>query len=140
MRAATDLLGDARPSILFITEDGDDHTPIKQNLRRQGYLVLMAVCLEDAIEWTRGGNVHADVVLIDLTRKTTEETLNAGRLVRRHAKYDGRTPLVVMAEKYGKDVEGTDVNVEGNDWVLYLGEEYDQLSNLLARLTVRKAA
>jgi hypothetical protein len=40
-----------------------------------------------------------------------------------------------MAEKYGKDVEGTEVNVEGNDWIFYLGEEPDRLRNLLVRLT-----
>jgi hypothetical protein len=39
-----------------------------------------------------------------------------------------------MAEKYNKDVEGTDVNVEGNDWIHYLGEEPKQLQNLLACL------
>jgi hypothetical protein len=40
-----------------------------------------------------------------------------------------------MAEKYGKDVEGTDENVGGNDWIFYLGEELGQLRNLLNRLT-----
>jgi len=40
-----------------------------------------------------------------------------------------------MPEEYGKDVEGTEVNVEGNDWIFYLGEEPDQLKNFLARLT-----
>jgi hypothetical protein len=38
-----------------------------------------------------------------------------------------------MAEKYGADLEGTDVNVESNDWITYL-EDHDQLKNLLARL------
>jgi hypothetical protein len=38
-----------------------------------------------------------------------------------------------MAEKYGKDLEGTDVNVSGNDWITY-PEDHDQLRNLLARL------
>ena len=41
---------------------------------------------------------------------------------------------VVMPEKYGKDVEGTEVNVEGNDWIFYLGEEPGQLRNLLSCL------
>lgn len=58
-----------------------------------------------------------------------------GRRIREHAKYDGHTPLVVMAEKFGAEVEGTEVNVGGNDWILYLGEEPDQLKRLLARLT-----
>ena len=82
-----------------------------------------------------GGYVHADLLLLDLVRRATEEALAAGRQVRRRAKYDGQTPLVVMAEKYGADVEGTEVNVEDNDWVFYLGDEPDQLSNLLRRLT-----
>ena len=39
-----------------------------------------------------------------------------------------------MPDKYDKDVEGADVNVEGNDWILYLGEEPYQLRNLPRRL------
>jgi hypothetical protein len=73
-------------------------------------------------------------VLVNLVRKPVDELLRVGRKVREHAKYDGNTPLVVMPEKYSKEVEGTDVNIEGNDWVHYLGEDLDQLQNLLARL------
>jgi hypothetical protein len=96
--------------------------------------VLAACSVEDAADWMGGGYVHADLVLLDLVRRTTEESLAAGRQVRQHAKYDGQTPLVVMAERYGPDVEGTEANVEGNDWVFYLGDEPDQLNNLLRRL------
>jgi hypothetical protein len=39
-----------------------------------------------------------------------------------------------MPEKYDKEVEGTDINVKDNDRIHYLGEEPDQLKNLLARL------
>jgi hypothetical protein len=73
-------------------------------------------------------------VLVNLVGKSVDEALQIGRKVRTHARYDGHTPLVVMPEKYGKEVEGTDVNVEGNGWIHYLGEETDQLQNLLARL------
>lgn len=65
--------------------------------------------------------------------------MSLGRRVREHAKYNGHTPLIVMPEKYGKDVEGTEVNVGGNDWVFYLGEEPGQLRNILARLLPRPA-
>jgi hypothetical protein len=65
--------------------------------------------------------VAADLVLVNLVGKTAEEVLTVGRHVREHAEFDGHTPLVVMPEKYGKDVEGTEANVEGNDWVFYLG-------------------
>lgn len=96
--------------------------------------MLLAVETEDAYAWMFGGYVHADIVLIDLMGKTTKEALSIGREVRQHAKYNGHTPLVVMAEKYRKDMDGTDVNVEGNDWIHYLGEDPKQLQNLLARL------
>jgi hypothetical protein len=90
--------------------------------------------MEDATDWMGGGYVHADLVLLDLVRRTTEATVGEGRRIREQAKYGGKTPLVVMAEKYGKDVEGTEVNVKDNDWIFYLGEEADQLRNLLARI------
>lgn len=134
MQAATDSNKDTRPTVLFIGEDDDNHPLLKNNLRSQGYRVLMSFCVLDAEEWMVGGYVHADLVLLDLVGQTTDESLVAGRGVRDHAKYNGHTPLVVMAEKYGKDVEGTDVNVGANDWVFYLGEEPGQLRKLLARL------
>lgn len=135
MQAAADAPEDTRPTVLFIEEDDDAHPLLKHGLRSRGYRVLMAVCVEDATEWMGCGHVRADLVLLDLVRKTTDEALSLGRRVRERAKCNGRTPpLVVMAENYGKDVEGQEVNVGGNDWILYLGEEPDQLKNLLARL------
>jgi CheY-like chemotaxis protein len=105
------------------------------NLRRDGYRVVIAIDEEDALERVGGGHVGADLVLIDLVHKTTDEALGVGRRIRQHAEHDGQTPLVVMAEKYGKEVEGTEENVAGNDWVFYLGEEPGQLKDFLARLT-----
>jgi PleD family two-component response regulator len=107
---------------------------LRDNLKRNGYLVLLAVDEEDAISRVSGGHVRADLILINLVGTSVENTLQIGRRIREHAKFDGTTPLVVMAEKYGKDVEGTDVNVDGNDWVFYLGEESGQLQHLLQRL------
>jgi CheY-like chemotaxis protein len=123
-----------RPTILFIEEDEETRVVLKANLVRYGYRVCVALDAEDAIERIGGGQLNADLILINLVGKSVEDTLQTGRRIREHAKFDGHTPLVVMAEKYGKDVEGTDVNVEGNDWIHYLGEETDQLKNLLARL------
>jgi DNA-binding response OmpR family regulator len=119
---------------IFLVEEDDDTRPIlKHNLQTDGYRVLVALNEEDALERVNGNGAYADLVLVNLVGKSTEEVLAAGRRIRTHAKYDGHTPLVVMAEKYGADVEGTDVNVGSNDWVTYL-EDHDQLKNLLARL------
>jgi hypothetical protein len=97
--------------------------------------VLLALDEGDAMSRVGDGQVNADLVLINLVGKSVEDTLEIGKRIHKHAKFDGMTPLVVMAEKYGKDVEGTNVNVGGNDWIFYLGEHLDQLRNLLRRLT-----
>ena len=125
----------SRATILLVGEDDETRRLIKQNLQRDGYRVSPAEDVEDALGRVGGGAGPADLILLDLVGKTTEEAIQAGGRIREHAKYDGQTPLVVMAEKYGADVEGTEINVGGNDWVLYLGEEADQLRDLLARLT-----
>jgi CheY-like chemotaxis protein len=121
-------------TILPIEEDDETRPLLAQNLRGYGYRVVVALDEEDALERVGGGGVPADLVLVNLVGKAAGEVLAVGRRVREHAKYDGHTPLVVMPEKYDKGVEGTEVNVEGNDWVFYLGEEPGQLRNLIARL------
>ena len=123
-----------QPTIFLIEEDEETRRPLVNNLRSYGYRVIVAVDGEDALERVGGGHVRADLVLVNLIGKSAEEVLSLGRRVREHVKYDGHTPLVVMPEKYGKDVEGKNVKAGGNDWVLYLGEKPDQLRKLLARL------
>jgi len=120
--------------IIFLVENDDDTRPVlRENLQTEGYRVLLALDEEDALERVNDGGARADLVLVNLVGKSPKDAVNVGRRIREHAKYDGHTPLVVMAEKYGEDLEGTDVNVSGNDWITYL-EDHEQLKNLLARL------
>jgi DNA-binding response OmpR family regulator len=131
-------MGDGLQKTIFLLEEDDDtRRALVGNLRADGYRVIVALDEEDALERVGGGGARADLLLVNLVGKSVEQALDVGRRVREHARYDGHTPLVVMPEKYGKDVEGTEVNVEGNDWIFYLGEEPHQLRNLLARLTPR---
>jgi CheY-like chemotaxis protein len=123
-----------QPTIFLIEEDEETRRPLVQNLRGYGYRVVVAADEQDALEMVGGEGLDADLVLVNLVEKSAEEVLRVGRRVLEHAKHDGHTPLVVMPEKYGKDVEGTNVNVAGNEWILYLGEEAYQLRNLIARL------
>ncbi|MDT5061442.1 MAG: hypothetical protein QOH63_1901 [Acidobacteriota bacterium] len=125
-----------RPTIFLIEEDDDTRPLMKQNLERLGYQVLLALDEEDAMQRVGGGQIDVDLVLINLVGKTANEVLEIGKRICKHAKFDGHTPLVIVAEKYGKDVEGTNVNVGENDWITYL-EDPDQLQNLLARLLPR---
>jgi len=124
----------SQPTIFLVEEDNDTRPILKRNLQTYGYRVLLALDEEDALQRVGDGLLQADLLLVNLVGKTTDEVLQIGRRIREHAKHDGQTPLVVMAEKYGVDVEGTDVNVAGNDWITYL-EEPGQLRNLLHRLT-----
>ena len=125
--------GENRRTILLVEEDDETRRLLKANLQAEGYRVLLALDEEDAFDRVGGGGAEADLVLVNLVSKAPEEALAAGRRIREHARYDGRTPLIVMAEKYGEDMEGTDVNVGGNDWITY-PEDHDQLRDLIARL------
>lgn len=123
--------------IIFLVEEDNETRPLlKDNLQRYGYRVIVALNEEDALERVEAGHIQADLVLINLVGETPEEILHIGRRIREHAKYNGHTPLIVLAEKYGADLEGTNVNVSNNDWIIY-PEEAEQLEHLLARLISR---
>jgi len=98
-----------QPTILLVENDEETRRPLVRNLRGYGYRVVVAVDEEDAQE--RAGGVEADLVLVNLVGMTAEEVLAAGRRVREHARNDGRTPLVVMPEKYARELEDAEVNV-----------------------------
>ncbi len=123
-----------QPTIFLIEEDDDTRAVLKQSLSRYGYRLSVAIDEEDALDRVSNGPMSADLVLINLVGKSVEDTLQMGRRIREQAKFDGNTPLIVMAEKYGKHLEGTDGKVGGNDWIFYLGEDPEQLQNLLRRL------
>ena len=123
-----------QPTIFLVEEDDDARAVLRDSLTRYGYRVSVAIDEEDALDRVING-LSANLLLIDVVGKSVEDTLQMGRRIREQAKLDGNTPLIVMAEKYGKDLEGTDENAGGNDWIFYLGEEPEQLQNLLHRLT-----
>jgi DNA-binding response OmpR family regulator len=122
-----------RHTIFLVEEDDETRHVLRANLQDEGYRVLPAVDEEDALDRVGDGGPRADLLLINLVGKTPEAALAVGRRIRARAEYDGHTPLVVMAEKFGPDVAGTDVNMGGNDWITY-PEDHDQLRKLLARL------
>ena len=121
-------------TILLIEEDDDARPIIRHNLRRAGYEVLVAVDEASALDWLAAGHARADLILVNLIGKTTEESLAAARRVRQLDAPDGSTPIVVIAEKYGDGLEGTDVREGEGEWVTYM-QDSAQLQDLLSRLT-----
>ena len=120
--------------ILLIEEDDDARPVIRHNLRRAGFDVLVAVDEQTALDWLSAGDARADIILVNLVGKTTDEAFDAARRVKRRSALDGSTPVVVIAEKYGDGLEGQDVPAGEGEWVSYM-EDSTQLHELLARLT-----
>lgn len=121
-------------TILLIEEDDDARPVIRQSLHRAGFDVLVAVDEASARDWLQAGHARADLILVNLVGRTTEEAFAAARRVRRLNALDGSTPVVVIAEKYGGDLEGTDVREGEGEWVTYM-QDSAQLHQLITRLT-----
>jgi CheY-like chemotaxis protein len=123
-----------QPLTIFLVEEDDDTRPIlKRNLREQGYHVIVALDEEDALERVEGGRTDYRLLLVNVVGVRPEEALESARRIQRRAEKDSEAPIVVIAEKYGKEMEGKDVAVGENEYVTY-PEDGDQLHQLLARL------
>ena len=125
----------ARQPIIFLIEEDDDARPIlRSNLQRDGYRVLLALDQEDALDRVSGGRLSADLILVNLLGKVPEESLLIGQHIREMGEFAANTPLVILAEKYGADLEGQDVQMNDADWITY-PEDHEQLQRLLNGLT-----
>ncbi len=121
------------PTILLVEEDDEVRPVLSQNLRHQGYHVVVALDEADAIERTKGGSFCPDVILLNQVGRSIEEYTVMGQRICESAGIGSRTPIIVMAEQYGADMEGKDVQVDEAEYVTYL-EDGQQLMNLLHRL------
>ncbi|KAB8320636.1 hypothetical protein SD81_003455 [Tolypothrix campylonemoides VB511288] len=124
---------DAPPTILMMELDDDTRPLLKLNLSNWGYRVISALQEEDAIALARGACDRPDLILLNQVNLPIDEVLNMRRRIRQGAELKSSTPIVVMAEQYGEDVEGKDVKVGESEYVTYL-EDGQQLMNLLHRL------
>ncbi len=121
------------PTILMIELDDDTRPLLKRNLHNRGYRVIVALEEEDAIALARGVRDCPDLILINQVNLSIDDFLSMGQRIRQGAGLSSRTPIVVMAEQYGEDMEGKDVQVGESEYVTYL-EDGEQLRSLLYRL------
>src|SRR5919202_3136512 len=124
---------DTPPTILLVESDDETRSLLRYNLRNRGYRVIVALDEEDAIERTRDGHECPDLILLSQYLLPLDEFINMGRRIRQDAGFPSGTPLVVMADQYGPDMEGKDVRVGDSEYVTYL-EDGEQLMNLLYRI------
>lgn len=123
---------ETRRTILYVEDDNDTRPGIKRLLNANGYRVVVANDEDEIMERARDGRIHANLLLIDLGMPPGD-ALDAGRRIRLAALLDGESPLIVIAFRYGADMEGQDVNVGERDWVTYL-QDAEQLERLVKRL------
>jgi len=124
---------DAPPTILMIELDDDTRPILKLNLGNWGFHVISALQEEDAIALARGVRDCPNLILLNQLDLPIDESINIGRRICQKAELPISTPIVVMAEQYGEDMEGKDVKVGESEYVTYL-EDGEQLMNLLHRL------
>lgn len=124
---------DTLPIILLIEQDDETRPLIKHNLQIKGYRAIVALDEEDAIErkWDECG--YPALILLNQVNLSVDEFVDMGRRIRQSAGFPILTPIVVIAERFGADMEGKDVLVGESDYVTY-PEDAQQLINLLHRL------
>ncbi|MBD1809679.1 hypothetical protein H6F98_30140 [Microcoleus sp. FACHB-SPT15] len=121
------------PTILLVEEDDEVRPLLSQNLRNQGYHVVVALNEADAIERTKGGSFCPDLILLNQVGQSIQEYAAMGQRICKSTGIANHTLIIVMAERYGADMEGKDVQVDEAEYVTYL-EDGQQLTNLLHRL------
>ena len=121
------------PVILLVEPDDNVRPVLRNNLLNWGYAVILALDGADAIQRTRGGREHIDLILINQFNQSVEQCIALGQQIRQSALLPHHTPIVVMAEQYGAELEGQNDDMGGGVYVTYL-EDGQQLQDLLYRL------
>ncbi|MDZ8240620.1 MAG: hypothetical protein RMZ69_26290 [Nostoc sp. ChiQUE01a] len=119
---------------IFVLESDDDVRPVlKHNLQNWGYEVIMTLDEQDAIQRIQRVREHFDLILLNQTGKLIDELMAIGQQIRQSTELDSRTPIIVMAEDYGEDLEGQNIQMGENEYVTYL-QDGQQLKDILQRL------
>jgi CheY-like chemotaxis protein len=123
-----------RSSMILLVEPDDDVRPIlRENLNNWGYEVILALDGADAIQRMKGRNELIDLILLNQTGQSINSVIDMGKQIRQSADFLSRVPIVVIAEQYGVELEGQNIQVGEDEYVTYL-EDGQQLKNLLYRV------
>lgn len=120
-------------TILLVEPDDTVRPVLRDNLRRWGYRVLLALDEEDAMQRIQEGQKHFDLILINQFEQSLHQTFEMGRRFRQSLDLFISIPIVIMAECYGVELEGQNRQMGEREYVTYL-EDGQQLRNLLYKL------
>lgn len=121
-------------TILLLEADDDARQPLVDNLRKHGFRVIVTVSPQDAQEWVKYDQNPPNIILINQVQLSVAAYLEVGRSLRQQLQQPNYTAIVVLAERYGDDLAGQNIQVEGNTYVSYL-EDAQQLFTLLEQLS-----
>jgi DNA-binding response OmpR family regulator len=122
-----------RPTILLVEPDDTVRPILVDNLRRWGYSVIVVLDTADAVQRTQHRGESFDLLLINQFVQSIEACIKDGRDICLQAGLPNTIPVVVMAERYGVELEGQDRQVGKSEYVTYL-EDGQQLKRLLYQL------
>ncbi|HEY9657264.1 MAG TPA: hypothetical protein V6C65_02285, partial [Allocoleopsis sp.] len=93
---------------------------MKHNLQHWGYDVVIAIDEADAIQRIQSGQTHFDLILLNQSNQSIDEMMAIEQQIRQSTERDSLTPIVIMAEGYGADLKGQDIQCGDNEYVTYL--------------------
>jgi CheY-like chemotaxis protein len=122
-------------TILLVDDVDEYRNLIKRGLERSGYRVKTAYDELDAVE--RAQCVRPDMILLEMGRMPTLQTLDMGRRVRADSKVGNEVKVVVYADRPDETIhEGGEVSLGPNEYII-LPEDNDQLDSFLRRLLTK---
>jgi DNA-binding response OmpR family regulator len=124
------------PLILLIESDDETRPLLRDHFRRWGYRVIMTLDEEDAIACVSHRQESPDVMVLNQVGFSIEEYISLARRMHQVLKLPA-IPTVILAERYGEDLEGKTIKVSDHEYVIYL-EDAQQLLTLLRCLCCQK--
>lgn len=121
------------PLILLVEPDDNVRPLLKNNLQNWGYRVIVTLDGADALQRTQSGCETFELILLNQFDQAITFLLGLGQQIRQHSELSSHIPIVILAEQYGDDVEGQNLQVGENEYVTYL-EDGQQLKDLLYQL------
>jgi DNA-binding response OmpR family regulator len=118
--------------ILLVDDEDECRNLIKRNLESRGYRVKTAYDELDAV--ARAQCVPPDMILLEMGKTPTLQTLDMGCRIRSDAKVGDEVKVVVYADRVDETVsDGAEVCLGPNEYVI-LPEDGEQLEGFLCRL------
>jgi DNA-binding NtrC family response regulator len=121
-------------TILLFEPDNDTRPILIENLRNQGFQVVTALDQADILQRAMNQD-RIDLILINQTDLSMDECVVLAQQTRYHHNADenSQIPAVIIAEHYGEDLEGQNIQIGDFDFVTYLTDG-QQLFDFLKEL------